>query len=299
MLQFIINRLMRSESADLNILDKLISVMSGVSQVENDAISDDQLQAYATGREMVREAFYSTIIAISKPADGDPGGKAKEAPFDKAKSTKKSLPRFVNALRDTKLATPMWIALAQTRQGAVDEMASAPIKAMASMQDTVSLPVPYKLSSIDQSQVHGVFFQYGDLLSEQLSSEEQIASTPDLSALVRDFGLDFAMAFQILRPRLNAELEKVKSDEKAAVHKRLAAEKQVLSLRINSPTKETSPALPSPKSPSLQLDGEDAQDVLMEDVKEVEANGVNGTSISSIPPPKLTSVSILAGHHSR
>ena len=136
MLQFVINRLMRSESADLNILERLITIMSGVAQIENDAISDDQLSAFATGREMVREAFHSTIITISRPAEGEPGAKAKEAPFDKAKSTKKSLPRFVNSLRDTKLAMPIWIALAQTQQGAADKMASAPIKAMASMQDT-------------------------------------------------------------------------------------------------------------------------------------------------------------------
>ena len=139
-LQFIINRLMRSESADLTILDKLISIMSGVSQVENDAISEEQLQAYAAGKEMVREAFHSTIIAIAKPPEGvEIGAKAKEAPVDKAKSTKKSLPRLVNALRDTKLAMPIWIALAQTRQEAVDKMASAPIKAMAATQDTVCL----------------------------------------------------------------------------------------------------------------------------------------------------------------
>jgi len=130
---------MRSESADLNILDKLISIMSGVTPVENDAISDDQLLAFGAGKEMVREAFHSTVVAISKPAEGEPGAKAKEAPFDKAKSTKKSLPRLVVALRETKLAMPIWIALAQTQQGAADKMATVPIKAMASMQDTARL----------------------------------------------------------------------------------------------------------------------------------------------------------------
>ena len=139
-LQFVINRLMRSDSADLTILDKLISIMSGVTQVENDAISDDQLQAYAAGREMVKEAFNSTLISIARPADlSDVTAKPKEAPIDKGKSTKRSLPRLVNAMRFTELAMPIWIALGQTRQGAVDKMASAPIKAMSAMQDTVSL----------------------------------------------------------------------------------------------------------------------------------------------------------------
>lgn len=135
--------------------------------------------------------------------------------------------------------------------------------------------------------MHEVFTQYGDLLSEQLTSDEHINLTPDLVMLVNEFGLDFAMAFQILRPRLNAELERVKSEEKAAVQKRLAAEKQALSQRIASPTKEASPALPSPKSAAIQLDGEEAGDIVMEDGKEELVNG----TITLIPPPKSTSVS--------
>ena len=137
-LQFVINRLMRGESLDLSILQSLLSIMSGVSSIDNDAISDDQLRAYATGREMIRESFNSTVLSITRPAEGDPGQKAKEAPVDKTKSIKKSLPRLINALRDAHLAMPIWIALAQTRQGAVDTMAGTPIKAMSSMQDNVS-----------------------------------------------------------------------------------------------------------------------------------------------------------------
>lgn len=139
-LQFIINRLMRGESNDLTILESLISIMSGSTKIDNDAISDDQLKAYASGREMIREAFNQTSLSIPRPADSlDPGQKAKVAPVDKTKSTKKSLPRLINALRETGLALPIWIALAQTRQGSVDRMADAPIKAMSARQDTVSI----------------------------------------------------------------------------------------------------------------------------------------------------------------
>lgn len=139
-LQFIINRLMRGQSADLTILQSLISIMSGESKIDNDAISNDQLKAYGSGREMIREAFNATVISISRPvAPGDPGAQAKAGPIDKTKSTKKSLPRLISGLRDTGLDMPIWIALAQTRQGAVDKMVGAPIKAMSSMQDNVSL----------------------------------------------------------------------------------------------------------------------------------------------------------------
>jgi THO complex subunit 2 len=138
-LQFVINRLMRGESSDLIILQSLLSVMSGLTKIDNDAISADQLKAYATGKEMLKEAFSTTTFGIARPIEGDPGQKAKEAPVDKSKSTKRSLPRLINALRDTHLAMPIWIALAQTRQGVVDRMVNEPIKAMGLLQDIVSL----------------------------------------------------------------------------------------------------------------------------------------------------------------
>ncbi|RSH93955.1 hypothetical protein EHS25_006608 [Saitozyma podzolica] len=251
-LQFVINRLMRGESNDLTILQSLLSVMSGLTKIDNDAISDDQLKAYATGREMVREAFNLTTLAIVRPADGDPGQKVKEAPMDKTKSTKRSLPRLINALRDTHLALPIWIALAQTRQGAVDRMASAPIKAMSSMQDVC----------------HDIFIQYGDLLSEQLTSVEHTTLTPELASLVQDFGLDFAMAFQVLRPRLQAELERAREEDKAAVQKRLLAEKQALEARNNSPTKETTPLPGTPAAEAMEVDGGEGQEVVLEESKD-------------------------------
>ena len=139
-LQFIINRLMRGDSADLIVLTQLIGRMQGITLVENHAISDAQLEAYATGREMIREAFFATTLSIARPSD-DPSQKPKDGPVDKAKSTKKSLPRLINALRDTSLAVPLWIALAQTRQGAVGKLSSAPLKAMSKIQDNVSTPL--------------------------------------------------------------------------------------------------------------------------------------------------------------
>jgi THO complex subunit 2 len=142
-LQFIVNRLMDNQIGDLTILDRLISIMSGVSQVENDAISTDQVQAYAGGRELVKEAFYSTTLTINRPVEGaEFGAKAKEAPFDRAKSTKKSLPRLVAALRDTALAVPIWIALAKVRQESMENLEEEPIKVMSMMQDTVSPSFP-------------------------------------------------------------------------------------------------------------------------------------------------------------
>lgn len=57
-------------------------------------------------------------------------------------------------------------------------------------------------------QCHDLFVQYGELLRRNFSDEEHIAHTPDLYELVEEFGLDFAQAFQVLRPRLKAEMQK-------------------------------------------------------------------------------------------
>ena len=130
--------------------------------------------------------------------------------------------------------------------------------------------------------------QYGDLLAEQLTSDEHIIATPDLAMLVNEFGLDFAMAFQILRPRLNAEFDRAKGEEKAAVQKRLAAEKQALIQRIASPIKEVPTLLPLPASPSTNFDHEDTGDTIMEDGREDGLDSVDGVAL--IPPPKSATV---------
>lgn len=161
-LQFIINRLMRGQSADLTILQSLISIMSGETKIDNDAISNDQLKAYGAGREMIRESFNATNVAISKPhMPGDPAAQgAQAAPVDKTRPTKKSLARLISGLRDTGLDMPIWIALAQTRQGAVDKMVGAPIKAMSSMQDNVSsicYSRDFKLTQIVSRHFHPIW----------------------------------------------------------------------------------------------------------------------------------------------
>lgn len=135
-------------------------------------------------------------------------------------------------------------------------------------------------------QVHDIFIQYGELLAEQLSGEEHIVKIPDLVALVSDFHLDYAMAFQILRPKLKAEFEKIRLDEKAAVQKRLMAEKMVLNAKLNSPTSATTPLPASPTASTAAGEDETMQ----------EPNGAAGeedvkmADPSAVPPPKAVSL---------
>ena len=70
------------------------------------------------------------------------------------------------------------------------------------------------------------------------------------------------------------------------MQKRLAAEKQAMSQRIASPTKEVSPILPSPRTASIQLEAEETGYVTMDDMKE---DGANGLALS-IPPPRSANV---------
>lgn len=107
-------------------------------------------------------------------------------------------------------------------------------------------------------QCHDIFIQYGDLLSEQLSSAEHIKRTPDLESLVSEYGLDFAQAFQILRPKLNAEIDKTRAEEKAAMAAKLDAEKRALEVKVSSPSQPTTPLPSSPKIETMQVDEEDA-----------------------------------------
>ncbi|WWC89783.1 uncharacterized protein L201_004709 [Kwoniella dendrophila CBS 6074] len=274
-LQYIINRLMRGQAGDLIILEKLMSTMSGIEPVPNDGVSETQLQAYGGGKEMVKEAFNATRIQIAPPPE--PGtDKPKEVPVDKLKNIKKSLPRLVTALRDTKLAIPIWIALAQTRQAVVDKLSNTPIKAMNLVQDTC----------------HTAFMQFGDFLVEQLSSQEQLAGSLSLEELVNEFGLEYGIAFQILRPRLNAEIERIKAEREADVKKRIEAERKLKDGRVNSPATENSalPATP-PKAATPQLDGDD---VVMDEINPEQLNGEtmpvpkNGGKAKPWWPPAMT-----------
>jgi THO complex subunit 2 len=89
-----------------------------------------------------------------------------------------------------------------------------------------------------------------------LASVEHINRTPDLDSLVTEFGLDFAQAFQILRPKLNAEMDRVRAEEKAEIATKVDAANQALSLK-GSPSQSTTPLVSSPRVEAMQVDGED------------------------------------------
>lgn len=120
-------------------------------------------------------------------------------------------------------------------------------------------------------------------MAEQLSASEHIERTPDLKELVSEYHLDFAQAFQILRPKLNAEMERVRAEEKAAMKIKLESAKQSLDdSKAGSASGGSRPATPegSPKINGMEIDGEDAAE------GSEFASAPNTPSTASVPLPQ-------------
>lgn len=98
------------------------------------------------------------------------------------------------------------------------------------------------------------------------------------------------MAFQIVRPRLTAELEKVKAAHKEAVAKRLQTERTALNLKLNSPTRPASPlpsaGLASPTLSTMQLDGDEGSQADEEEVKEEVIEEAKDSNPILVPAPR-------------
>ena len=88
---------------------------------------------------------------------------------------------------------------------------------------------------------------------------------------------DYATAFHVLRPRLNAELLRSRNDEKATVQKRLQVAKDALALRNGHSEAPESP-LASPTTPPMEIDVEELAEGGMAVVK----------AESNVPAPKVT-----------
>lgn len=132
-----------------------------------------------------------------------------------------------------------------------------------------------------------------------MTADEHIGLTPDFSDLVNDFGLDYSMAFQLLRPKLNALMVRSKNQDKESVQRRLQAEKLALNLKISSPTspstplpEEESPRSPSsPQSPSMEIDAMELASPTADAAADKPAvNGVKQEG-AMVPAPRAVSQS--------
>ena len=106
---------------------------------------------------------------------------------------------------------------------------------------------------------------------------------PDFATLTNDFGLDHSMAFQVIRPRLHAQIVKEDGDKLAQLKERLMAQKEAI--KANGAGGAITPPLsPVPLTPPLSPRVE-------ETMKEL---GVNGDQLNSITVPEPRMVGLLA-----
>lgn len=156
-----------------------MSGMSGEDIVGNFAISVEQLGAYSAGPEMAREAFYSSEITR--------GDRRPRRSIELLNQVKKSLPRFIQALRYTELAVPILIGLAQMSTNTLSYDINISVKEMSDKRDFA----------------RDVFSQYSNMLAEHLPLEERL-DLPSLSALQHEYGIESQLAWTVLRPKLDA-----------------------------------------------------------------------------------------------
>ena len=101
--------------------------------------------------------------------------------------------RLGKALIGTKLALPILAQVAQQRQACVYKARDAHLKSIAYLYDAT----------------HGVLFQYMDLLStpSAVPLEDYRKLVPSLTELVSTYGINPAIAMQVLRPMLNEAID--------------------------------------------------------------------------------------------
>jgi hypothetical protein len=95
---------------------------------------------------------------------------------------------------------------------------------------------------------------------------------PDFATLTNDFGLDYNMAFQVLRSRLHAQITREDDDKLTLLREKLKAQKEATA---NATGTLTPPLSPTPITPPLL-----AIDMPMEGVNGDQPNG------GSVPEPK-------------
>lgn len=95
---------------------------------------------------------------------------------------------------------------------------------------------------------------------------------PDFATLTNDFGLDYNMAFQVLRSRLHAQITREDDDKLTLLREKLKAQKEATA---NATGTLTPPLSPTPITPPLL-----AVDMPMEGVNGDQPNG------GSVPEPK-------------
>lgn len=179
-LNMVATQLKFTNMAAFTVLEKLMNGMTGEDTIEEFAISNEQLEAYAAGPEMLREAFFTSEITN--------GERKALRSRELLNQVKQSGPRFVQALRSTGLALPILIGLAYTAAEAPFLDPEAPLAAIQSQRDYA----------------RNLFVRFCIYVSSVLTPHERISLIPTFTELSEEMGVEPQMAWMILRAKLSA-----------------------------------------------------------------------------------------------
>jgi THO complex subunit 2 len=150
------------------VLEQLISSMAGI--ITDNNFNDAQIQAMAGGDVLQSQ----TILQL----------------LDKRHESKTTSKRLLKSLTHTRLAGQLLVAIAQERLTCVYKETSSELKLLGNIFD----------------EIHRILTQYLDLLRSNLSVAEFDSFVPDLSSLIKDFGIQPEIAFWIRRTSISRKI---------------------------------------------------------------------------------------------
>ena len=184
LLQYVVEQLRHNNSTDLIVLEQMISSMAGIITDTN--FNDLQIQAMAGGETLQSQ----TILQL----------------LDKRHESKTTSKRLLKSLTVSKLAGQLLVAIAQERLTCIfreSEEGSSELKLLGNIFD----------------EIHRILTQYLDLLRSNMSIDEFDSFVPNLTALIKDFGVQPEIAFWIQRPSIGkkvADIERAMQEEAVA-----------------------------------------------------------------------------------
>ena len=182
-LRYISSQLYKGKSEDLEILEQIISSMTGIRSDTN--YGEEQLRAMAGG-PLLRQQTLKQVL-------------------DRRHESVSASKRLIRSLTESNLAGQILILIAQERQIYVyrDESDGAPLKVLGSNVD----------------KIHHAFVQYLDMLRSNVSDETFREIVPSIHRLIKDFGLDPSIAFTIWRDSISKEIEQAEMAKDDKVEK--------------------------------------------------------------------------------
>ncbi|KAJ6053364.1 uncharacterized protein N7446_009376 [Penicillium canescens] len=181
-LQYVVEQLRQNNSTDLIVLEQLISSMAGI--ITDNNFNDAQIQAMAGGDVLQSQ----TILQL----------------LDKRHESKTTSKRLLKSLTHNRLAGQLLVAIAQERLTCVFKETSSELKLLGNIFD----------------EIHRILTQYLDLLRSNLSVDEFDSFVPDLSSLIKEFGIQPEIAFWIRRTSISrkiTDIEEAKQLEASTV----------------------------------------------------------------------------------